>query len=444
MRYAGWRAASPDGCLYEETVTPKAPRPRLLAWLVQRVPYPELLPLYLAVFVDVLGYSVLIPFLPFFAQQYDATPGEIGLLLSANALFGLFSGPVWGSLSDRYGRKPFLLLSQVGTLLGFVILLFARSLPMLFLSRIVDGVFGGQFPIAKAIIGDISRPEDRSKEMSNIGVAHVLSALLGPGIGGLLSRGGVSAPALLAVGLTVVTLLLTALFVPESRSGGRDAAPRVATSARAARTRPTALLRNADARLLLVQWLFHTLSFTMFMACISLFANLVLGLDAQQMGLMLTLAGLVRVFVRFAVFVPLLRRLGERNTSRLGLGLFVITYAVVGFVTNQGQFGAVLCVSSFAASCTRGPLTGFLSRAVRPSEQGVAMGANVSLDNLAQVVGPIVGGAILGAWPVWVYDALASMLALVAFALAYKPLGLTLDQTRGQAAPVKTDMDGRE
>ncbi|NLG29515.1 MAG: MFS transporter [Chloroflexi bacterium] len=425
-------------------MTPKAPRPRLLAWLAQRVPYPELLPLYLAVFVDVLGYSVLIPFLPFFAQQYHATPVQIGLLLSANALFGLFSGPVWGSLSDRYGRKPFLLLSQAGTLLGFVILLFARSLPMLFLSRIVDGVFGGQFPIAKAIIGDVSRPEDRSKEMSNIGVAHVLSSLLGPGIGGLLSRGGVGAPALLAAGLTVITLLLTALFVRESRPGGQDAAVRAAGGGRPARTRPTALLHNADARLLLVQWLFHTLSFSMFMSCISLFANLVLGLDAQQMGLMLTLAGLVRVFVRFAVFVPLLRRLGERNTSRLGLGLFVIAYAVVGFVTGQWQFAAVLCMSSLAASCTRGPLTGFLSRAVRPSEQGVAMGASVSLDNLAQVVGPIVGGAILGAWPAWVYGALASMLAVVAFVLAYKSLALTLDQARGQGAPLQAEMDGTE
>jgi len=409
-------------------VTPSNPHPRRLAGWLQRVPYPRLLPLYLAVFIDVLGYSVLIPFLPFFGQQYHATPVQIGLLLSTNALFGFFSGPVWGALSDRYGRKPFLLLSQLGTLLGFVILIFARNLTMLFISRIVDGLFGGQFPIAKAIIGDISKPQDRSREMSNIGVAHVLSSLLGPVIGGLLSGWGIVAPALLAAGLTLLTMVLTFLLVSESRPGAR------AESAVAGSTRTTwlsgtlALWRNRDARTLLAQWLFHTLSFSLFMACISLFANLVLGLDARQVGLMLTIAGIVRVLVRFAVFVPLLERLGDRATARLGLGIFVLAYAVVGFVSNQWAFAAVLAVASFAASCARGPLTGFLSRAVRPSEQGVAMGASVSLDNLAQIVGPIVGGAILGALPAWVYGALASALALVAFVLSYKSLALAQER----------------
>jgi MFS family permease len=415
---------------------------RTLADRLRRVPYPQLLPLYLAVFIDVLGYSILIPFLPFFAQKFQASALQVGLLLSANALFGFFSGPFWGALSDRYGRKPFLLLSQFGTLAGFVILIFANNLTVLFVSRIVDGLFGGQFPIAKAIVGDVSKPKDRSKEMSNIGVAHVLSSLLGPGVGGLLSRWGVAAPAALAAGLTALTIVLTLLYVRESHPAElRDASRPSGAEGRGKPRGAMVLWRNTTARVLLVQWLFHTLSFSLFMACISLFANLKLGLNAEQVGLMLTIAGVVRVLVRFVVFVPLLNRLGEEATSRLGLAVFVVAYAIVGIVTNQVQFAAIMCAASFAASCVRGPLTGFLSRAVRPQEQGLAMGANVSLDNLAQIVAPIVGGAILGALPAWVYGGLASLLALVAFGLAFRPLRFQYEETAAKPALSELDLE---
>ena len=396
------------------------------------------MPLYLAVFIDVLGYSVLIPFLPFFGQQYRATPAQIGLLLSANALFGLISGPVWGSLSDRYGRKPFLLLSQLGTLVGFVMLVFARSLTMLFVSRIVDGLFGGQFPIARAIISDLSKPQDRSREMSNIGVAHVLSSLLGPGVGGLLARYGFQAPALLAAGLTLLTMVLTIMFVPESLPAAAATASDGPSTPARGMGRTRVLWHNAQARQLLVQWLFHTLSFSLFMACVSLFANLKLGMHAREVGLMLTLAGIVRVAIRFAVFVPLLNWLGDATTARLGLGIFVVVYALVGWATTQWQFGAALAMASFAASCTRGPLTALLSRTVLPTEQGLAMGASSALDNLAEVVGPIVGGAILGSQPAWVYGALASLLSLVAFGISLRTLGFALDgadQERAIASP---------
>jgi DHA1 family tetracycline resistance protein-like MFS transporter len=125
----------------------------------------ELIPLWIAVFVDILGFSILIPFLPFFSQEYGAPDWQIGLLLSTNALFGFFSGPIWGSLSDRYGRKPMLLISQAGTLAGFLMLAFSNSLAMLYASRIVDGIFGGNFPIAKAVIGDVVPPKERSRPL---------------------------------------------------------------------------------------------------------------------------------------------------------------------------------------------------------------------------------------------------------------------------------------
>jgi DHA1 family tetracycline resistance protein-like MFS transporter len=391
---------------------------------MRRIAYPELAPLWIAVFVDILGFSILIPFLPFFSQEFNAPPWQVGLLLSTNALFGFFSGPIWGALSDTRGRKPMLLISQLGTLAGFVMLAFSNSMSMLFISRVVDGVFGGNYPIAKAIIGDVVPPDKRSVQMSNIGVAHVLSSLIGPGLGGLLSRWGIIAPALVAAALSGLTIVLTYFFLQETNpprrrsSGGTDPASEPTTGLPG----QGSIWKNRTARFLLIQWGFHTLSFMTYTSCISLFASLKLGLDAGQMGRLLMVAGLVRVFIRFVIFIPLRNRLGDRKTSLLGLGVFVVVFFLLSYVGNKIHFATILCVASFAASCSRGILTSFLSRAVRPWEQGRAMGTSASLDSFAHIVGPLVGGFILGSLPLWMYGSLASVLALGAFLMALRRL----------------------
>ena len=387
-----------------------------------RLDYAELIPLWVAVFVDILGFSILIPFLPFFIQEYGVPAWQIGLLLSSNALFSFFSGPIWGRLSDRYGRKPMLLISQLGTLAGFLMLAFSRNIPMLFASRIVDGIFGGNFPIAKAVIGDVVPPQERSRHMSNIGVAHVLASLIAPGLGGLLSQWGILAPGLLSAALTCITITVTFRYLkesnpPERRSHVEKIPNQVSTNSRS-------IWRNRSARYLLVQWGFHTMSFMVYISCITLFANLLLGLNSKETGLLLMAAGIVRALVRFFIFIPLLERLGDRRTSMLGLGIFVVVYLLLGFVRNQFQFALVLCTVSFAAACTRGVLTGFLSRAVKPWEQGKAMGTSASLDSFAQITGPLVGGVILDSLPLWMYGGLASAFALGAFLMSLRRLEL--------------------
>ncbi len=392
--------------------------------------FPGLAPLWIAVFIDILGFSILIPFLPFFSKEFDAPPWQVGLLLSTNALFGFFSGPIWGRLSDRYGRKPILLISHFGTMTGFLMLAFSRSITMLFLSRIIDGVFGGIYPVARAVVGDVTPPKHRSEQMSNIGVAHVLSSLIGPGLGGLLSRWGIMAPGLFSAALSLTSFFLVLAFVRESNPPQRRAPERQAPERRAERLAANGGVRsnahgvwhNPAARALLIQWAFHTMSFSVYVSCVSLFADLKLGLNAEQTGAVLTVAGVARVIVRFAIFVPLLRWLGDRRTSFMGLAIFVVAYVLLGFVGTTWQFVAVLCVVSFAAACTRGVLTGFLSRAVKPSEQGRAMGLSASLDSLAQIGGPLIGGYVLGAFPVWTYGSIAALFALGAFALAFRKI----------------------
>jgi DHA1 family tetracycline resistance protein-like MFS transporter len=321
-----------------------------------------------------------------------------------------------------------LLLAQFGTLAGFLMLAFSGSMTMLFASRVVDGIFGGNFPIAKAIIGDVVPPKDRSEQMSNIGVAHVLSSLIGPGLGGLLSRWGIIAPGLLSSGLTLITITMTARYLRETN----PVADQDAEVGEVFRNPFHSLFaggleivrNNETTRYLLIQWGFHTLSFMTYVSTLSLFANLKLGLNPQEVGLLLMISGVVRVFNRFVIFVPLLHRLGDRRTSLLGLGLFVVIFFLLGFVRTRVQFALVLSAASFAASCTRGVLNGFISRSVGPGKQGRAMGLSASLDSFAQIVGPLVGGIILGSFPLWMYGGLASLFAALAFVMAFRQFEL--------------------
>jgi MFS transporter, DHA1 family, tetracycline resistance protein len=385
---------------------------------------PQLRPLWAAVFIDILGFSILIPFLPFFGQEFGAPAWKIGLLLSTNALFSFFSGPIWGTLSDRYGRKPMLLLSQAGTLVGFVVMAFSGTLEMMFLSRIIDGIFGGNYPIAKAIIGDVAPPDRRSEEMSNIGVAHVLSSLVGPGLGGLLSHWGILAPGLMAAAMTAVAMLMTIFYLEESNPVLVGAQPGNVHPAGVGAGRPAVrrldIWRNDMTRFLLIQWAFHTLSFSIYIASISLFANLKLSLSPRELGQLLMMAGIVRVFVRFAIFVPMRRRWGDWRTSFIGLAIFVPTYLLLGIIQNQFQFAVILCLVSFGAQCSRGVLTSFLSRSVKPWEQGTTMGLSASLDSFAQIVGPLLGGIVLDSFPLWVFGGITALFAAGAFSMAWR------------------------
>jgi len=421
-----------------------------------RVQYPQLMPLWLAVYVDILGFSILIPFLPFFAAEYGVSPLVVGLLLSTNALFGFFFGPILGWLSDKHGRKPFLLLSMAGTMSGFLVLAFSTSLEMLFVSRIIDGIFGGVFPITKAVIGDIVPPKDRSQQMSNVGVMHILASLIGPGIGGALSRWGIFAPGLLAAALTAISFTLTILFVKESAPakvkrenpiiGALQEQAREPSTNKGGNEKPLShptqpslprksSWHNKTVIFLLVQWGFHTFTFSTYVSGVSIFGGTILSLTAEELGYLLMAAGIIRVFVRFVIFVPLLNKIGEKKTAILGLATFTGIFVVLIFVLEPVLFSVVLIGTSFAASCTRGPLSGFLSRAVGKQDQGKIMGYSTSVENVSNIFGPIFGGFILESFASGWYGAALAMVAAVPFAMGF--FKLTLIQDQDQEHPTK-------
>src|SRR5258708_17679725 len=199
--------------------TEEAPSPR-------RSP---LLPIFLIVMVDVLGLTIILPLLPFYAERLGASPTVVGLLVSTYAACQLIAGPVLGQISDRTGRRPLLLVSQLGTFIGFLILAWAGSLWIVFLARIIDGLTAGNLSLAQAYISDVTKPEERAKSFGVIGVAFGIGFLIGPAISGFLSVFGYQYPILAAAALSATSILCTYFLLPSApvipESEMRDGAP---------------------------------------------------------------------------------------------------------------------------------------------------------------------------------------------------------------------------
>ena len=176
----------------------------------------RLLTLFLIVFIDLLGFSLILPLLPFYAETFGATPFQIGLLVAAYAAAQLVGAPLLGRLSDRFGRRPVLLISLIGTFIGFLILGFASSLWMLFASRLLDGFTGGNISVAQAYITDITDEKDRAKGLGLLGAAFGVGFIIGPAVGGILSVYGFAVPAFVAAGLSLISILGVIFFLPES------------------------------------------------------------------------------------------------------------------------------------------------------------------------------------------------------------------------------------
>src|SRR5262245_64218134 len=173
-----------------------------------------LLSIFLIVLVDVLGLTIILPLLPFYAESLGATPRVVGMLVSAYAICQLIAGPPLGHLSDRIGRRPVLLVSQVGTCIGFLILAYAHTVWVVFLARIIDGLTAGNLTVAQAYIADVTDVENRTKSFGIIGIAFGLGFLVGPGISGILAHFGPTYPIFAAAGLSFTSIMCTYLMLP--------------------------------------------------------------------------------------------------------------------------------------------------------------------------------------------------------------------------------------
>jgi DHA1 family tetracycline resistance protein-like MFS transporter len=373
----------------------------------------RLLTIFLVVFVDLLGFSLILPLLPYYAEQYGATDITVGLLTASYAAAQFFGAPLLGRLSDQHGRRPILLVSIAGTILGFVLLAIAEPLGtliggtfiavntailiLLFISRILDGLTGGNISVAQAYISDISTPENRNKALGIVGAAFGLGFIIGPAIGGLLSvRFGYAAPAWAAAALASINWVAVYLWLPESISPERRAEltnrPRPKFSIGAL---GEAMRRPRVGPLFHIRFFFG-LAFSMFQTIFALYAaGDPLNLPVLETSLVLAYVGLLSVFVQGFAIGRLSKRYTDRQLMLSSAIAMAVGFLLWGLVPNLWTLLIVLIPLSFGGGVLNTVINSALSKSVYPEEIGGTLGIAASLESLTRVISPVLGGILL-------------------------------------------------
>ncbi|MBK6690411.1 MAG: MFS transporter [Deltaproteobacteria bacterium] len=364
-----------------------------------------LLPIFLTVLVDVLGMTLIFPLLPFYAEHYGATPLVVGALSASFAVCQLISGPILGRWSDRIGRKPVLVVSQVGTLLGFVVLAWAPSLPFLFLGRILDGLTAGNLTIAQAYISDVTKPEQRTKAFALIGIAFGLGFLVGPAASGwLAAHHGYAAPAWGAAGLALLSILTTTLILPHRPPTAPGPSRNFAFGKFFARPLPKKRLLEMFA---------YGLSFFTITGGLGLYLERQMGYDVEHTGYVYAFSGLVGALVQGGPIGKLAKRFGEEKLSLFAFATMALGYGLLGGVFGLGMLLVLVAVAGVGSALGRPSLTTLLTKAVGPEEQGAILGTSQSLMGVAQIIGPLLAGFLIGHRLLWAYGLAAAAFSLL-------------------------------
>lgn len=379
--------------------------------------------------MDVLGLTIMIPLLPFYAERLGASPTQIGLLIGLYAACQLISGPLLGRLSDRTGRKPLLLLSQAGTFAGFMITAFAPSLWVLLLARAIDGATAGNLSLAQAYISDITRPQERAKSFGVIGIAFGIGFLIGPAISGFLAKFDFRYPIFAAAALSATSILTTYLLLPAVTPGGAPPANGEGPAG------------PGGKRLSLVQWgayaeYFHQpglamrlwqffsfcLAFAMFTAGMPLVLERRLTwagkpFGPEQVGYTWAVAGFLGIFLQGPALGRLVKRFGEPALNRVGFAGYTLGYATLAFCHSVPMLGLATVVTSLGG-LVRPNLTSLITQSAPREEQGVVLGLTQSLNSVAQIAGPPLSGLLIEHGLLTGWGLTASAITLLGFLLS--------------------------
>jgi DHA1 family tetracycline resistance protein-like MFS transporter len=386
-----------------------------------------LLAIFLIVFVDILAFTLVLPYLPFYAEQFGATPTQVGLIVTSFSFCQFLAGPVLGRMSDQMGRKPVLILSQIGTCLGFVLLALSKNLWMVYLARVLDGITAGNITVAQAAISDITKPDQRAKAFSLIGVSFGLGFFVGPAIAALLSNISPESPAWGAAALSAFSVICTITFFQDDADAHRDKQPfRISRRdlAEAFNFEPIfRYLRDLRLKPLMMQYFFFNLSFSAHISCFALFAERRLfwgeqAFGAKEVGYFYAYLGFIGIAVRSWLIGTLIRILGERGTSRLGFALQTSGFCAYAFVDSVATALIASTCASIGSGLIRPTLGALMSHASPPKEQGAVFGVGQSLASIASIIAPMVAGLIIqhATLEAWAVFAGGSML----FAFWYK------------------------
>jgi len=375
-------------------------------------------------FLNTASATIVMPVVPFLTQRYVHTSAAValwvGVLASAYSLCALLAAPALGALSDRVGRKPVLLVSLVGSAVGFIIFGIGGALWVLLLGRVIDGLTGGNISTIFAYLADVTPAEQRAKRFGLTGAITGVGFMLGPAIGGALARFGLSMPVYVAAAVALITAALSTFALPESLSAEHRSATFTLGDVHPFKTIGDAL-RRPQLRPLLLGVLFLSIPMAGLQTNVSVVAKDAVGWGPTQIGLMLFGVGVVDIIVQGGLLRVLLPRIGERGVVIAGMVGMGVGYATIAIVASVLAAPWLLVAGTLLFSASEGgsgpAMSGLLSSAVSHREQGWVMGGLQSMNSAARVVGPLLAGllysAIGHAAPYWF--GLAVIVALFVF-----------------------------
>jgi DHA1 family tetracycline resistance protein-like MFS transporter len=391
--------------------------------------------IFVTVFIDLLGFGIIIPLLPFYAESFGASAFTIGLLGTSFSLMQFLFSPVWGRWSDRIGRKPIILVGLMGSCLSYLGLALSTSLSLLFVARIIGGIAGANIPTAQAYIADVTTPENRARGMGMVGAAFGLGFIFGPALGGVLSRISPEAPMWFASALCFANFVAAWFLLPESRSV--DASTRSLGRMEAFRhafTKPTLLL-------LLALYFIVTLAFSGFEATFALFSEAKFGYTASTIGFVFAFIGVILAIVQGVLVGKVVKVISERRLIPLAILAISLGIGLIPFVWNVPTLLGALFVLAVGMGFNNPSLSSMVSRLADPNDQGGILGLASSLASLGRVVGPAFGGYLYDAYGMTTPYLTAAALMMLAFAVSFVGLR-SVDAPRTSAAPPPVDLAG--
>jgi DHA1 family tetracycline resistance protein-like MFS transporter len=349
-------------------------------------PRPPIFIIFLTVFITMIGFGIVIPVLPVYAksQPFMMTPSQLGSLVGVFSLVQLFSAPLMGRISDRIGRRPVLLISVLGTAVGFFILGAAHSVWMLFLGRIVDGASGGNLGAAQSCVADVTTPENRSRAMGMIGAAFGLGFIFGPAMGGALAHYSPSLPFYVAGGLSILNAILIATLLPETLSEEHRLHP----DAPAPLSEVFTGGRGSFITLLLLASLISTTGFAFIHILFSLFCTDRFEWTLKTTGYAFAYVGFIAVLVQGGLLRRLLKRNIEKELAITGGALLALSLYLLPRVQSVPQFLIVCAVMALGNGFLVPTLSGMSSRHVHGRAQGRVLGLMAAAGSLGRYLGP--------------------------------------------------------
>ncbi len=353
-------------------------------------PRKAMVTIILSILVDVFGYSMVLPLLPKIVSDFGYPPIFVGIIISSNAISTFIFGPIWGRLSDKYGRKPILLISQAGTGVSFLILALSPNVFVILFSRILDGVFGGQIPVIRAYISDITTPATRASEMGKLMIGHTVGMVFGPIIGGFLGQIDWRYPALIAVILSIIAMTLTARVLIESMPKDRisDLKLRKETRELSLEEKGNTFTREIIVRFAQVFLLFFiTVMFNSSMALILLDRY---GASPIIIGLVMTLAGVTIMIYGGFLMKPLFKKVGEKRILLIASILLILNFLAFPFMTELWMIFAFIPSFVFSMVFLPSLIQSNITKAVDADKQGVVSGMTTNIQSIAQIISPLI------------------------------------------------------